>query len=153
MRWVMMLGTMVLIICFGAVAARAVSPSEQVVYGALNHEFAAAAPLASGESAAPAPAAGVRAEVRASNWDPATFRRQIGPTLRTAFLLGFAGIVMGLGAVGLKSLWVVEEAEYSALSQDAREAPSTRGAAASSCLGDNPPQLLDIRQSDGAARA
>jgi hypothetical protein len=76
--------------------------------------------------------------VRPVSWDARTLRRQIGPTLRTAFLLGFAGVVIGLGAVGVKSLWVVEEAEYAALAQDHGEAPSPGSDRMLTGLGDYP---------------
>lgn len=136
MRRTLLLATAIVIFSLGALDARAMP-----VYQAPGAAFAeldqatAMAPAASADQ--PAPVRGAET-VRPVRWDARTLRRQIGPTLRTAFLLGFAGVVFGLSAVGVKSLWVVEEAEYAALGQDLSGEASLAGDRMLTCLGDYP---------------
>ena len=129
MRRTLLLATAVLILSLGVSAAQGM-PHSQVGLPAVAELHEATAMLRT--SADGQPATG-----NAADWSARTLRREIGAPLRTAFLLGFAGVVIGLGAVGVKSLWVAEEAEYAALSQDYKEsAPGSDRML--TCLGDYP---------------
>jgi hypothetical protein len=80
------------------------------------------------------------AAMKSAAWDAETARKDIFPMLRTALLLGVAGVMVSFGAVGVKSLWVAEESEYAALSLEPKDnvyLGYDRGMMLT-CLGDHP---------------
>jgi len=110
----LLLGTTVLFVSFGAVGAQAFSPSEQAAYAALNQQLQSANPAAQliAERADFAHDSGVQARVVGHDWDSRTFRKDIKTVALSTMLLGIAGLVFGLSSVGVKALWVVDQTEY-----------------------------------------
>jgi hypothetical protein len=142
MRRMFLLGAAVLIICLGAsvsaASAQTTAPGDPAAYTALSQQSQSVAPTVSWSKERSGPAARGDAEGAGKASDRQIFSRGVGSALRTVVLLSFASIVIGLGAVGLKALWVFDEAEYVALSREPRDNPVSGDGRILTCLGDNP---------------
>jgi hypothetical protein len=114
MRKLLLLGTTVLFVSFGAIGAKALSPNEQAADAAVSQRLQTANPAAPliAERADFAYDSGVQAVVVGRDWDGGTFRKDIKTIGLSAVLLGIAGLVFGLSSVGVKALWVVDQTEY-----------------------------------------
>ena len=95
-----------LVLALGAANALAAPPSNQSVFAARNQQAQAAfagVALVEGRSAY---AAG------SGDQDQVAERREdLAVLMRSVILLGIAGLVFGLSAVGAKALWVLDETE------------------------------------------
>jgi hypothetical protein len=140
MRRMLLLGTTALILSLAAVGARAMPVDGQAARVAYDEQSAEIRDLTwSGETGIGAEPQFREAALKSSDREAASLRKGIGPTLRTALLLGFAGVVVGFSAVGVKSLWVAEESEYAALSLEPKDEAYPCGERMTlPCLGDYP---------------
>ena len=117
MRTTLLLGAMALILSVSSVGAQAMPSGATAARVAYDEQSADIRGLTwSDETKIGQPAFFSETAIRSGGWDAGTAHKDIFPMLRTALLLGIAGVMVGFGAVGVKSLWVAEESEYAALS-------------------------------------
>jgi hypothetical protein len=111
MRRLLLFGAALLALAFGVASVHAGAPDEQAAFAALNQP----APTASAN-------AGLierRAALVYENGDQAhvaerrgeTSRESLATSIRNVILLGIAGLILGLGAVGAKALWILDDTE------------------------------------------
>jgi hypothetical protein len=139
-RRTLLLGTTILILSLSAAGALAMPTGGTAARVAYDEQSADIRGLTwSGETQFSAPPVFREAAMQSSASDAGSGRKDIVPLLRAALLLGIAGMAVGFGAVGVKSLWVAEESEYAALSLEPRdEIPAGCERATLTCLGDYP---------------
>ena len=113
MRKSLLLGITALFLVLSAVGANAVTPADQASLVALNQQAQAAYPgvVPVEGRAAVAYEDSDQARIGERRESSRAFREGPGGLVGEIIMLGIAGLVFGLGAVGAKALWVLDETE------------------------------------------
>jgi hypothetical protein len=111
----LLLAATVLLVCLGAVSAEAISSTDQAAYAELNRQLQSANPVArmSDEDPALNDQTGVQTASANSDRTNRTFSEDLANVLGSTLLLGITALVIGLSAVGVKALWILDQTEYS----------------------------------------
>ena len=113
MRKSLLVGATALFLSFGVVGAHAMPPTDQAAFASLNQqvqEVFAGAGMIEGRAAFVSDNSDVTGSVEHRGVEP-TFRQNIATMTRDFVLLALTGLVLGLGAVGAKALWVLDDSE------------------------------------------
>jgi hypothetical protein len=140
MRRMLLLVSTALILSVSTLGALAMPTGGTAAREAYDEQSADIASLTwSGEAEVVAAPVLREAAMKSAEREVESLSSEIVATLRTALLLGLAGVVVGFGAVGVKSLWVAEESEYAALSLEPKDevCPGCERTMLT-CLGDHP---------------
>jgi hypothetical protein len=115
MRRSLLFGAALLALASGVVSARAGAPNDEAAFAALNQP----APAVSANAGLIERRAAFtydnadQAHVAERREDGQTSRESLAISIRNVILLGIAGLVFGLGAAGVKALWILDDTESS----------------------------------------
>ena len=128
MRRMLLLGTLALILSVSTAGALAMPTGASGARDAYDEQSAEIRSLTwSDDTKIGAPPVLREAAMKSAERDVESLPKEIVATLRTALLLGFAGVVVGFGAVGVKSLWVRRDRAWREHPVEAGLAPARPG--------------------------
>ena len=114
MRKSLLFGAALLTLASGTVSARAGASNDEAAFAALNKPAAVSANAGLIERrAAFAYDNADQAHVAERRGDGQTSRESVAISISNVILLGIAGLIFGLGAAGVKALWILDDTESS----------------------------------------